>query len=406
LQVKSTNPTSGPRNSTLDVTVSGSGFSAGSRAEFALDEVPGPGVRTNATQFVSSTTLVANITISADADLALYDVIVTTTGGKKGIGTEMFEVTIEVTDLGSLGGSNSTEVQAINDAGQVVGASGGRAFLWENGVMQDLGVLPGMLYSWADDIDEAGRVVGYSSDGTSGIRAFIWTAGGGMQALPDLPGGCCSQAHGMNDAGQVVGTSRTAGGEPHAVRWDGGVITDLHTLAGGSSEAWKINELGQSVGWWWNGSYEENTVTESGSFTWTASAGMVLLGGGTGDRGAAIGINDAGDIVGWSEPSPGGELTAYLWRNGTRTFLGTLGGASSVGTAITEDGRIVGRADLGSRRCCLSEAFLWTASGGMVALGGPRDLYLRWAIDMNADGWIIVRAQGNAGTRGLLYRLP
>lgn len=92
LAVNATDPTEAPQDTTLDVRVLGSGFDRGSNAEWAIAGVPSSKVRTNSTRFVSSKELVANITIALEADTVLYDVIVTTTTGKKGIGTELFKV--------------------------------------------------------------------------------------------------------------------------------------------------------------------------------------------------------------------------------------------------------------------------------------------------------------------------
>src|SRR5690349_19736556 len=47
----------------------------------------------------------------------------------------------------------------------------------------DLGTLPGGSSSWAQGINAAGHVVGYSHDASGRQRAFLWTANGGMRDL-------------------------------------------------------------------------------------------------------------------------------------------------------------------------------------------------------------------------------
>ncbi|HJR36463.1 MAG TPA: hypothetical protein VJ817_16015 [Gemmatimonadales bacterium] len=93
--VRSTEPDTGLRNTTLDVRVLGSGFDNGSQAVWALagdTAFATTRVTVNSTRFVKSGELVANITIAADAPLALFDVVVITLAGKKGIGIEKFAV--------------------------------------------------------------------------------------------------------------------------------------------------------------------------------------------------------------------------------------------------------------------------------------------------------------------------
>lgn len=93
--VRAADPDSGLRNTTLDVRVLGSGFDNGSKATWALAGDTDPAttkITTNLTRFVKSGELVANITIAADAPLALFDVVVVTLAGKKGIGIEKFAV--------------------------------------------------------------------------------------------------------------------------------------------------------------------------------------------------------------------------------------------------------------------------------------------------------------------------
>ncbi|HET6360585.1 MAG TPA: hypothetical protein VFH11_00845 [Gemmatimonadota bacterium] len=92
--VTAADPSTAPQDTTLDVAVTGSGFDHGSRVDFGLDGVTTEKVRTNSTTFVSPKKVVANITIAADAIPDRYDVIVTTSKGKRGIGIERFEVTL------------------------------------------------------------------------------------------------------------------------------------------------------------------------------------------------------------------------------------------------------------------------------------------------------------------------
>jgi hypothetical protein len=93
--VRAADPDSGLRNTTIDVRVLGSGFDNGSKATWALAGDTANAttkVTTNSTRFVKSGELVANITIAADAPVALFDVVVITLAGKKGIGIEKFAV--------------------------------------------------------------------------------------------------------------------------------------------------------------------------------------------------------------------------------------------------------------------------------------------------------------------------
>src|SRR5437588_681599 len=82
---------------------------------------------------------------------------------------------VGATDVGSLGGGEAF-ANDVNEAGQIVGASldaSGyqRAFLWENGVMTDIGVPPGAS---AGAINDKGQIVGTMNGGRQG---FLWDHG-------------------------------------------------------------------------------------------------------------------------------------------------------------------------------------------------------------------------------------
>ncbi len=77
----------------LRVRIFGSGFSKGAVADWERNGVADPAITVSSTQYVSSTEVDATVSIAADAEVASYDVAVTS-GGKKGIGTELFAVTL------------------------------------------------------------------------------------------------------------------------------------------------------------------------------------------------------------------------------------------------------------------------------------------------------------------------
>ncbi len=70
----------------------GANFDNGSTVRFLLGGKPTKDITTNSTTFGDTEELVANITIALDADTVKYDIEVTTSKKRRGIGTELFEV--------------------------------------------------------------------------------------------------------------------------------------------------------------------------------------------------------------------------------------------------------------------------------------------------------------------------
>jgi probable HAF family extracellular repeat protein len=148
---------------------------------------------------------------------------------------------------------------AINDAGVVVGCStvgaSLRAFVYRDGATHPLGTLNGGQSSCAYGINNRQQIVGVSDAMADPFddsdHAFLYE-NGVMKDLGTL-GGPRSAAYAINERGQVAGASTTMPDDfsfQHAFLYSGGVMHDLGTpVAGVSSQANGINNHGQVVGW-------------------------------------------------------------------------------------------------------------------------------------------------------------
>ena len=288
--------------------------------------------------------------------------------------------TYTAVDLGTLGGTFS-QAFGINPVGQVVGWSttggpGIHAFLWEKGVMTDIGTQLGDgAQSQATAINAAGQVVGYSTvdcpgcgdpEGPLLIHAFLWTKGTAID-LGTL-GGRTSEAYGINNRGQVVGSSETAALDrpAHAFLWDKGVIKDLGTLGGELAIARGINAAGQVVGFSQTGGIAPGSVQIVSPFVWEKGVMTALDPPGDQCCGSALAINPAGAIVGLINDFEAQVDHTVVWRRGVVTDLGTLGGTCcTLPTAINPAGEVVGQSLTPAGE---GHAFLWK-EGVMTDLG-------------------------------------
>jgi len=257
-------------------------------------------------------------------------------------------------DIGSLSGGN-TIAYAINHRGQIVGSSyvGGasHAFLWERGVMIDLGTL-GSDFSLAQAINDKGQVAGIS-DRSSGARAaFLWE-NGVMRDIGNLGGTWLTNVVGINAKGQVAGSSLSNSGAIHAFFWDG-VMMDIGTLGcflpaacGPGSEAHALNDIGQVVGQA-NMGGDGTGSSVFHAFLWENGT-MRNLGTLGGNYANARAINNRGQVTGESTVASTGSIHAYLWENEEMSDLGLRPGApsggGSAGYAINDQGQIAGASE-------------------------------------------------------------
>jgi probable HAF family extracellular repeat protein len=159
------------------------------------------------------------------------------------------------------------------------------------------------------------------------------------------------------------------------------VVQDLGVLPGHSSSvAWGINQKGDVVGW-------SMGADGTSAFLYTDAAGLVKLPG-LPDRPRAIArdLNDGGQIVGTANAGGVDLGHAVLWTNGSIKDLGTLGtGSYSEGWAVNNFGQVVGSSYTNGASFGV-HGFLFTQARGMVDLTPNSDTGS--ALDINDAGQV------------------
>jgi hypothetical protein len=407
--VSSTDPSFGDQGSTVDVHIFGSGFTDGAQATWMLNGTPNDHVHTNSTTVISSTELVANVTISSDAELAFWDVQVSLSNGKNGVGSDAFEVTSAI-PIGTLGGTaEAHDASGTTTGTQIVGwtvvGNAQHAFAWPDasGNLEDLGL------GYANAIDVAGTTIA----GSNGSQAVVWTrapSGWAERTLPVQAGTPESRAIAV--ASGPDGRAILIGGEAsvaakHAsynrpVLWqwavDGWVLVPLALPRSGSdvtSAIQGVNARGQAVGGVQNGG-----LPTQGVF-WDSLGRAQTL---PGDGFHATGIDAGGRVISGASDGgiPAGAVywTAEVNPDGTRAWSGPLAlpGGCQRAVGIDDEGDIIGnrcQTSTGSRYISGIWSPPYTSVTSLTGLGDVSDGGAAWGI--SRDGSRIV---GGAPTGG------
>lgn len=261
----------------------------------------------------------------------------------------------QIVDLGTFGG-NESWANAVNNRGHVVGSAANaipdpfnaspflygwgtqmHAFLWADGVKQDLGTLGGPD-SLGMYVNEAGQVAGfsytsYTPNPLTGIppgHPFLWE-NGTMRDLGTIGGTQVFDLDGINERGQVIGQMTMADEvRSHPFLWDGKRLIDLGTFGGNGANANWFNETGEVVGHsqyatfcpgWGEGPIDHAYLWRNGVMTDLGTVpGINPLEG----LSSAWGINSKTQIVGNSATCDYSVLDAFLWEDGSMVDLNTL----------------------------------------------------------------------------------
>lgn len=178
-----------------------------------------------------------------------------------------------IRELRPLPGDTISFALGINENGQSVGVSGlcsntyfpfyinpsasaSHGVLWEkDGTPVDIGDLGAGTFTVPAAVNDRGEVVGASKVADGTVHPFLWTREAEMKDLGEPEGAfatgipCC---HTINNRGEIVGFSLGANG-PHAYLWKHGQIFDLNSTIPADSGwtlmfSYSINDRGQIVG--------------------------------------------------------------------------------------------------------------------------------------------------------------
>ena len=230
----------------------------------------------------------------------------------------------------------------------------------------------GCVTEIAAGINDLGQVTG--SQGT-GNQTFFWDPVSGWQTLSPTQCGRVGAAD-INNQGHIVGNSSvpmpTGGCSGQASLWtpQGGLL-GLGSLPNSSQASYglAINNLDQVAG------YANYQNTEWHAIFWSAATGMIDIGklpGGL-NTSTAYGINDLGCVVGDTDSAAG--VQAFVWTQSNGMLaLGDLWGyyppyVGSSAQDVNNLGEVVGYAYSPNGGRSGIEAFIWDAENGMRGLG-------------------------------------
>ncbi|MBI5383134.1 MAG: hypothetical protein HZA90_00450 [Verrucomicrobia bacterium] len=260
---------------------------------------------------------------------------------------------------------------------------------------------PATYSSWGTGINNRGEIVGYfESPDLMFSHVFRFTLDAGMVDLGPTNSSRADPGD-INDLGQFVGEEIWDGafrytpgvGFEYLGLVDANAINNRGQIAGGNGSAWRFTPgVGVEVfneTWYGIGINDAGWVVGQAppwnAFLYRDDQGLINLGPGAGNA-----INNRGVVVGEWVGLPAVYSSAVVWVNGEPHLLGTFGGDMGAAYGINERNEVVGYGlDTRGRYT----GFYWTEDEGLLNLNTlvatNSGWYLMEATDINDHGWIV-----------------
>jgi probable HAF family extracellular repeat protein len=257
--------------------------------------------------------------------------------------------------------NSGTYPYGINDAGQIVGyydvvtlephvpVDHWHGFLYAGGTYTTLDY-PAAVYTYAYGINASGQILGTYTNGP--YHGFVYSGGTYTRTFDDPSATSITFAQGINASGDIVGYYQNSSTGYHGFLYSGGSYTTLDDSSGaaGSTLAHGINASGQIVGEYVDSGGTSHGFLYSGGTYTTLTNPFAINGDPNHTNGTvALGINDAGQIVGYyygspAQPGASPPRHGFIYSGGIYTTIDDPS-ANFLGTSVTginNLGQIVG----------------------------------------------------------------
>ena len=255
---------------------------------------------------------------------------------------------------------------------------------------------------FVSDINDDGVAVGSAQMDDGKFHAFRWTERGGTTDLSTQPGfGSVSYTSAVASDGAISGQSDHGDGVFHGYRWT--PSTGRVEICPGSCSVWDLNGRGQVVGLLPG----EDTSTWQ-AFVWSAAAGITTIGTLGGARSSASGISEQGLVVGnaqLADSAEGDVGHAFLFDSrAARPAIQDLNSRARAtgwvlrGASDVNDTYVVGYGVHDGQNRAFRLALLTGAVDDLGTIGSGDSV--AWAVDEAGDvvGWVSPDVHHNVAT--------